>query len=133
MNIRLKTTNEVEVLLSVLQNSLQVSSKAAVMRIAVAFSLNENGDPRKYRDGICYDIKNQDGLDYLRHVILGNDDYIYKILFQQHLKCEIEDSKYFPELFNAHLERGIHLLNSEIKYCTNRDKFLKKVLKECEI
>ncbi|MFI3329350.1 MAG: DndE family protein [bacterium] len=134
MNLRLKTTNEIETLLVSIQSTLQVSTKAAVIRLAIAFSLNQDGDPRKYNEkGICYDSKNQDGLDYMRHTLLGDDDLIYKIMCQQHLKENLDDSAFFPDLINAHIERGITLLNSEIRYCNSKDKFLKKVLKGCEI
>ena len=65
MNLRLKTNLDVEVKLNELQSALQVSSKAAVMRIAIAYSLKKPDDPRK-KDGelIHYDIHNQNGADY---------------------------------------------------------------------
>lgn len=46
MNLRLKTNIDIESMLTELQSSLQLSSKASVMRIAIALSLQIEGDPR---------------------------------------------------------------------------------------
>ena len=130
MNLKLKTTSNVESMLVDLQSSLQLSSKASVMRMAMAFSLHEIGDPRYINNELkSYDVKNQDGNEYLRFTILGSEDYLYKILFEQHLKNSILEDEFFPELVNAHIERGIKLLNSEFRYSKNKDVFFKNLFK----
>ena len=126
MNLRLKTTLEVESKLTELQSALQLSSKAAVMRLAIAFSLRMNGDPR-FINGelIRYNVKNQNGADYNRFTIYGTDDIVF---MQQHLKQYVEDDIFFPELTNAHLTRGIIELNAELKLANNKDKFIRELL-----
>ena len=85
MNLRLKTNIDTEAKLNELQSLLQVSSKAAVMRLAIAYSLKIQGDPR-INDGILekYDIKKQNGSDYIRYTIFGNDEIYYKLMMEQH-------------------------------------------------
>lgn len=129
MNIRLKTKLETEKLLNELQGKLQFSTKAAVIRLAVSFSLQKKGDPRIVSGKLInYDSKKQDGNDYMRYTLLGNDETLYKLLFSEHLQMEISDD-FFPVLLNAHLERGIRLLNSELKYTGNKEKFFSTLLK----
>ncbi len=129
MNLRLKTSLDVETKLTELQSALQLSSKAAVMRLAIAFSLRLPGDPRIF-DGkiVKYDVKKQNGADYNRFTIFGTDDDVYKALMQQHLKENFEDDVFFPELTNAHLSRGIVELNGDFKLANNKEKFLRELL-----
>lgn len=130
MNLKLKTSSEVEKLLIELQVSLQFSTKAAVMRLAIALSLQEKGDPREMNGEIIkYDLKNQDGAEYYRFTIMGSDDYLYKILFEEHMQIHLSEEDFFPECVNAHIERGIRILNSEIRYAKNRDNFFKTIFK----
>lgn len=124
MNIKLKTKKEIEEQIVLAQNTLQLSSKASVMRLAIALSLNDESDPTGNAEYKSYNNSNQDGLDYNRYTILGDDDFIYKMLCQQHLNCNVKDTYYFPELINAHLERGISLLQGEIKYNKTKEKFM---------
>ena len=129
MNLRLKTNIEIESMLTELQSSLQLSSKASVMRIAIALSLKIEGDPRIMNGTIYhYDLKQQNGADYNRFTIFGTDEVLYKAMMQQHLHQHIEDDIFFPELTNAHLTRGIKELNAEVKLAVNKEKFLRKFL-----
>ena len=129
MNLRLKTSLDVESKLTELQSALQLSSKAAVMRLAIAFSLRIKGDPRIVNgEMINYNVKNQNGADYNRFTIYGTDDVVYKAIMQQHLKQYVEDDTFFPELTNAHLTRGIAELNAELKLANNKEKFIRDLL-----
>ena len=129
MNLRLKTSIDVESKLTELQSVLQLSSKVAVMRLAIAFSLRIEGDPRVVNgELINYNIKNQNGADYNRFTIFGTDDVVYKAIMQQHLKQFVEDDIFFPELTNAHLTRGIVELNAELKLANNKEKFIRELL-----
>ena len=130
MNVRLKTNINTEAKLNDLQSSLQVSSKAAVIRLAIAYSLKINGDPRVV-DGIFkkYDIKKQTGADYVRFTIFGDDELFYKVMMSQHLKKKISDDEFFPELTNAHIDRGILELEAELRLAKNREKLLINLLK----
>lgn len=129
MNLRLKTSLDIESKLTELQSLLQLSSKAAVMRLAIAFSLKIKGDPRII-DGkfVHYDLKKQNGADYNRFTIFGTDEIVYKAIMQQHLGEFVDDDVFFPELTNAHLSRGIIELNADFKLAKNKEKFIRELL-----
>lgn len=130
MNLRLKTNIETEAKLNELQSLLQVSSKAAVMRFAIAYSLRQKGDPRF--NGECiekYDVKNQNGADYIRYTIFGSDEIFYKLMMEQHLQIHLSDDEFFPELTNAHLNRGIVELQAELKLAKNKEKLIMNLMK----
>lgn len=129
MNVRLKTNLKVETMLNELQSLLQLSSKAAVMRLAMAYSIKLKNDPRLV-DGevIKYDIKKQNGSDYIRFTIFGDNEIYYRLMMEQCVQTKITDDEFFPEMTSAHIERGISLLMSEVKLAGNRDKFLRKII-----
>lgn len=130
MNLRLKTSLDTESKLNELQTLLQVSSKAAVMRLAIGLSLKIDGDPRNV-EGIVsnYDIHKQNGADYNRFTIFGEDELIYKILMKQQLQMDIDDDLFFPELTNAHIDRGIKELYADYKLTNNRIKYIQNLMK----
>ena len=96
MNIRLKTNSDVETKLNELQSLLQLSSKAAVMRLAMAFSIKEHTDPRIINGEVVnYNIKNQNGSDYVRFTIFGDNELYYKVLMEQCVGRNISDDEFF--------------------------------------
>lgn len=130
MNLRLKTKLEDETKIYELQSGLQVSSRAAVMRLAIGYSLRINEDPRIV-DGsfVKYDISKQNGADYNRFTLFNNDELLYKVLMEEKLKIHLSDNEFFPELTYAHIHRGIKELYADYKLAGSRDKLLKKILK----
>ena len=131
MMLIMKTTSDIELKLNELLEGLQVSSKSAVIRIAIAISLTINGDPRNDKNGLKhYDLKELNGMDYHRLTIYGIDERLYKVLMQQHLEKSLSDEDFFPELTFFHLERGIKKLYADFKLAKTRDKYLMKVLKK---
>ena len=130
MNLRLKTKLEDETKIYELQNGLQVSSRAAVIRLAIGYSLRINEDPRIV-DGIFvkYDTSKQNGADYNRFTLYNNDELLYKVLMEQKLQSHLSDNEFFPELTYAHIHRGIKELYADFKLCGSKEKFLRKLLK----
>lgn len=129
MNIRLKTNSDVETKLNELQSLLQLSSKAAVMRLAMSFSIKAHTDPRIVNGQVVnYNIKNQNGSDYVRFTIFGDNELYYKVLMEQCVGRKISDDDFFPEMTCAHINRGINQLMSEVKLAGTREKFLKKIM-----
>ena len=129
MNLRLKTSVSTETKLNELQTMLQVSSKAAVMRLAIGISLKIDGDPRIIDGAIIkYDVHNQAGADYNRFTIFGDDELMYKILMKQHLNNNIPDDVFFPWLTNAHIDRGIKELYADYKLTNNKIKYIQKII-----
>lgn len=130
MILRLKTKSDVETILNELTASLGFSTKAAVIRFAIGYSLEKEGDPRfEENESTKYNIKIQDGGEYNRYTIMGDDEIIYKAIFETHLGRKIDEEEFFPELLNAHLERGIHLLHSDYRIMKDKNKFLEKIMR----
>lgn len=124
MNGRLTTSLEVEQKIIELQKLLKLSTKASVIRIALGLSLKSKEDPRK-----VYNEKNNDhgGGSYQRITITGDYDELYRALLIEQLNKEIDDTELFPELFNAHISRGINALYDEYQLKGNYDKVLDSI------
>lgn len=129
MVMRLKTSADTEAKLAELDRKLKLSSKAAVMRIAIACSLKLKGDPRAaYGETACYDVGKQGGSDYQRITVFGRDEKLYRILMTDHLGRIVNDEEFFPDLTNAHIQRGIDFLYSEYRYADDKDKFFMNLI-----
>lgn len=129
MNLRLRTTQDIEEKLNILQNWLHVSSKAAIMRLAISWSLKDKTIPALLNsEKKVYDSKEKNGPDYLRLTIFGQDEAYYKLLMENHFNREIADDEFFPALTSFYIESGVSALFSEYRYLNDKDKFLKKLL-----
>lgn len=124
MNGRLTTSLEVEQKIIELQKLLKLSTKASVMRIALGLSLKSKEDPRNE-----YNEKNNDhgGATYQRVTITGEYDELYRALLIEQLNKEVDDSELFPELFNAHISRGVNVLYDEYQLKGNYDKVIDSI------
>lgn len=120
MNFRLKTSKLAGETLKNLSNSTGLTWNI-LSRIAVAMSLNDPTLPSPVED--------KNGVDISRNTMTGEYDYIYKAMITQHAGKPITEDEYFPNLFNAHLERGIRLLNSEYSLAGNYEKLLTNLFK----
>jgi DNA sulfur modification protein DndE len=120
MNFRLKTSKEAAEKLVALQSATGLT-RNILSRIAVSLSLRDPSLPKL--------VENESGVDIPRSAMTGENDYIFKALFRQHARRNITDEEYFPDLFNAHLDRGIVLLENEYKHAGNYDKLLQNLLK----
>lgn len=94
-------------------------TKATAIRIAVALSLQDETNPLNQNETLPQDTV---GYEFSRSTITGDYDIIYKVIITQHYGKAIDEAVYFPKLFNAHIERGINILYSELKYCGNYEK-----------
>lgn len=120
MNFRLKTSKETGERLVSLQAATGLTWNI-LSRMAVALSLRDASIPEL--------VENKAGVDIHRNAMTGENDYIYKALICEHAKRNVSDEEYFPDLFNAHLERGIVLLENEYKHAGNYEKLLTNLLK----
>jgi len=120
MNFRLKTSKDTGELLVSLQASTGLTWNI-LSRIAVSLSLKDPSIPNP--------VENKTGVEIHRNALTGENDYIFKALIKQHSKRNVPDEEYFPDLFNAHLERGIKLLDSEYKHAGNYEKLLLNLIK----
>lgn len=120
MNFRLKTSKTTGEILKNLNNATGLTWNI-LSRIAVSLSLNDPTPPELVED--------KNGVDINRNTMTGEYDYIYKAMITQHAGRVITEDEYFPDLFNAHLERGIHLLDGEYKLAGNYEKLLISLFK----
>jgi len=120
MNFRLKTSKHTGEVLNSLQNTTNLTWNV-LARIAIALSLKDSSQPPKVDD--------KSGVDIHRNALTGENDYLFKAIIRQHAQSNISDEEYFPDLFNAHLERGIRLLENEYKHAGNYEKLLLNLLK----
>lgn len=119
MNFRLKTSANAQERLLSLQAATGFTWNV-LSRLAVSLSLNDPSMPSPVED--------KTGLEIHRNAMTGENDYVFKALIRQHAQENISDEDYFPNLFNAHLERGISILDNEYHYAGNYEKFLLKLL-----
>jgi len=116
MNFRLKTTGEVAEILKELQSTTNLRPNL-LSRIAISLSVLEESIPN-------YVESDLNGLDFNRATLTGDQDYFYKAIITQHFGKPLTEEEYFPDLFNAHLTRGIEILSNEYKYLGNYEKLL---------
>lgn len=116
MNFRLKTSKATAEKLKVLNASTGLTPNI-LARYAVCLSIR---DPQP----ISKLVKDVGGIEFNRNTLTGEYDFIFKALTAQHQKQSITDEEFFPDLFNAHLERGIRRLASEYNYAGNTEKLI---------
>ncbi|WP_281884736.1 DndE family protein [Paenibacillus sp. YYML68] len=120
MNFRLKTSKATAERLKTLQDSTRLTPNV-LARYAIILSLKEQIPIKK-------NAKDVGGIEFLRNVLTGPYDFIFKVLIAQHEKREITDEEYFPGLLNNHLERGSILLLNEYNYAGNYEKMITNLL-----
>lgn len=120
MNFRLKTSKQTGDKLVFLQSTTGLTWNI-LARLAISLSLKDPSVPNQ--------VDNKAGVDIHRNALTGDNDYVYKAMIRQHSKRNVPEEEYFPDLFNAHLERGIQLLESEYKHAGNYEKLLINLLK----
>ena len=119
MNGRITTSIETEKKIIELQKVLRLSTKAAVMRIALGISLNIKTDPRE-------NINSQDhnGATYQIITITGEKTNLYKALITEHSRIYRMKDEEFLELVVAHISRGIEMLYTEYQLKGNYTKLI---------
>ena len=78
------------------------------------------------------DIKEKDGVDYLRLTIFGQNEDLFKLLIENDVRREISDDEFFPTLTSFYIERGVAEMYSEYRYVNDRNKFLLKLIELSE-
>lgn len=124
MNFRLKTTEKTANSLKYLHSTTGLTPNI-LARIAISLSLLKPELPEEVQS-------ESNGLEFNRNTLTGEHDYFYKSLIRQHAGRHIPESEYFPNVFNAHLARGVQLLESEYKHAGNYNKLLINLLKISE-
>lgn len=120
MNHRLKLSNSTLEIFQQLQASTNITPNV-LARIAVAFSLKDKEMPTVNNN----DISN---FEISRATLTGENDFSYKAMILQHANKSIDEESYFPDLFNAHIDRGANELFEIYQYSGNPQKFWMKIL-----
>lgn len=119
MNFRLKTSSSTGEKILALQTNTGLTWNI-LARIAIALSLKDPSLPEN--------VTNRSGLEIHRNALTGEMDFVYKTIIKQHSQRNVPEDEYFPDLFNAHLERGMTILDNEYKYAGNFEKLLLSLL-----
>jgi DNA sulfur modification protein DndE len=122
MNFTLKTSKYTSDSLKQLQATTSITPNI-LSRIAIALSLRVPHQVTPIKK-----CESSGGLEINRSTLTGEYDYTFKALIAQHSRREISDEEYFPDLFNAHLERGIRILTNEYRHSGNYEKFIRFLL-----
>ena len=115
-NFRLRTPKKIENMIIELQKGLNLSTKAAVMRIAIGITLNQKFSKlylEDYQNDLTFSDISQN--DYFRYTIFPNDEILYKVLIQQHMSKKISDHEFFPNIVNLYICKGVEILYSNFK------------------
>ena len=121
MNFRLRTNEQTATSLKYLQSTTGLTPNI-LARISISLSLLNSSQPEEVQS-------ESKGLEFNRNTLTGEHDYFYKSLIRQHAGRSIPEEEYFPNIFNAHLSRGVQLLEQEYKHAGNYNKLLTNLLK----
>lgn len=124
MNFRLRTTTQTATILKSLHSSTGLTPNI-LSRISISLSLLDPTQPEPV-------TPESSGIEFNRNTLTGEFDYVYKALIKQHAGKDVPEEEYFPGLFNAHLERGVKLLEIEYKHAGNYQKLLNILIKISE-
>ena len=116
MNFRLKTNEKTAHLLKNLQSRTGLTPNI-LARLSISLSILNPEQPEMVQS-------ESKGLEFNRNTLTGEHDYFYKALIRQHAESNIPEEEYFPNLFNAHLARGVQLLEQEYNHAGNFNRFL---------
>lgn len=122
MNFRLKTSKATADRLKQLQTTLGLTPNI-ISRIAVVLSLREKMPISKV-------VKDSSGIEFNRTTLTGSYDYVFKALVSQREQRHITDEEFFPDLFNAHLDRGTRLLLNEYEFAGNSEKLISNLVEK---
>lgn len=124
--MRLRTSKQSDEYLDTMQKSLKFSTKAALARIAIGYSLHMKGDPLEEEEFFQGDTH---GFEFQRATLTGDYDQAFKaMIIYKHGKT-MDDEIYYPKALKAHLDRGVKHLYSEFKYAGNKEKFFDFLLR----
>lgn len=119
---RIKTSNSVAYNLDKIQNKLHLSSKAAILRIAISLSLNDNND---------LDLKlkypTDKGFDISIATLFGEYEILFRALIKNSYKEPVNEQKYV-RLIQAHIERGMVKLYGEFATNNRIEDFIEAII-----
>lgn len=119
---RIKTSNTVAENLDKIQNKLHLSSKAAILRIALSLSLNE-----EYDIDLKSKYQTDKGFDISIATLFGEYEVLFRALIKNSYKKQVNEQEYV-KLIQAHLERGMVKLYGEFATNNQVEDFIEAIL-----
>ncbi len=124
MIFRLKTSQEADLILKQIKKQTSFSNNIAA-RLAIALSLKGSKISKEEIEG-TYEKLESNGFDFPRHVLLGENEIIYKCLMEEFVQSNLSDAEFFPVHTKFHFERGIKLLELEMKSARTAERLIKE-------
>lgn len=118
---RIRTSIDIADKLDILDSTFKLSSKAAVLRLAISLSLNDESAPKPPED--------KKGFEIAIFTLLGDYFDYYRILISVHSKENLSDDEFEHQLI-CHIERGVTMLYSEYQLSGKLERIVDKLLKE---
>jgi len=126
MQKRIKTSTSTAVNLEKLDKFLRLSSKAAILRIAISRSLQDVSIPKM-------DMKeNKNGFEISLDTLFGEYGIFYKVLIKRHANQDLSDEA-FVNLVIAHIERGMITLYGDYALDNNKNKLFLRLIEEDKV
>ena len=129
MNGRITTSIETEKKIIELQKALKLSTKAAIMRIAIGLSLNIDSDPR---DEVKELTEEHNGATYQFITIIGDNFELYRAMIIESSKIVNVSDEEFSDLLISHIARGVELLYTEYQLRGNYIKLVDYIFSSME-
>ncbi len=109
MAFKLKTSKKTEEILTKIESRTNIPYRTLI-KLSLALSLRKGALQEE-------DFKtNNLGRELNRQTIIGDADALYKCLFEVCANRHMSDEEYFPGAVKAHLDRGVVLLQNELRY-----------------
>lgn len=93
-----------------------------ICRLAIARSLNHPESVKSFLP------RDNDGLEFNLYTITGDLGNVYRALILQHEGKKIDDKAYFSIFLRNHIERGVHMLQSEFQKINSPVNFLLRLV-----
>jgi DNA sulfur modification protein DndE len=129
MSDRLYTSFDIEKKIVGLQSDLRLSTKAAVMRIALSISVAECIDPRiDHKDEFSFSGQDK---EYNKSTVLGKDETLIYAVIRQKFQKQLTEDEIFPDIIYAHIVNGVNILYNYKQNKLKNDQDL--LIKLCEV
>lgn len=127
MIFKLKTTKETDEVMKNLKKQLGFTNNL-IARLAIALSLKNINFTKEEIDSKVPEFDNL-GFDFPRHVLLGENEVVYRFLMEKYCGVGISETDFFPNHTKFHIENGMRYLVNEVKSSKNTEKLIKELIR----
>lgn len=119
MKYKMNLSKQAEDLIKGFNTNLGITPNI-ICRYAVILSLKDSSK-------LVFDYDSK-GLEFQRYTLTGEFDTLFRELIKSKEGRYLTDDEYFGKYLKSHIERGIRLLDSELKLIGSFDKFVYEIL-----